>query len=110
MRRIEYKEITQDNTSIRRLGQDLPTKWRKMVETRREERISNHTSKRVRARESLEWREEKMRWRRWLKNKTEKGRGERERYKRRRCRPPENRKPVQPVSKPVQPVSGQTAQ
>jgi hypothetical protein len=52
-----------------------------MVETRREERISNHTSKRVRARESLEWREERMRWRRRLKNKTEKGRGERERYK-----------------------------
>jgi hypothetical protein len=43
-------------------------------------------------------------------NKTEKGRGERERYKKERSRPPENRKPVQPVSKPVQPVSGQTAQ
>jgi hypothetical protein len=74
-----------------------------MVETRREERISNHTSKRVRARESLERREEKKRWRRRLRNKTEKGRGERERYKKERSQPPENRKPVQPVS-------GQTAQ
>ena len=43
-------------------------------------------------------------------NKTEKGRGERERYKKERTRPPENRKLVQPVSKPVQPVLGQTAQ
>jgi hypothetical protein len=43
-------------------------------------------------------------------NKTEKGRGERERYKKERSRPPENRKPVQLVPKPVQPVSGQTAQ
>jgi len=76
-----------------------------MVETRREERISNHTSKRVRARESLERREAAA-----AGNKTEKGRGERERYKKERSRPPENRKPVQPVSKPVQPVSGQTAQ
>ena len=47
-----------------------------MVEIRREERISNHTSKRVRARESLERREAAA-----AGNKTEKGRGERERYK-----------------------------
>jgi hypothetical protein len=33
-------------------------RWRKMMETRREERISNNSSKSVRAREILEWREE----------------------------------------------------
>jgi hypothetical protein len=43
-----------------------------MVETRREEQISNHTSKRVRARESLERREEKQEWRRRLETRLRK--------------------------------------
>jgi hypothetical protein len=40
-------------------------RWRKMVQTRREVWISNHTSKRVRARESLEWSEKE-----WERNES----------------------------------------
>jgi hypothetical protein len=84
-----------------------------MVEKHRDEQISNNSSKSERAREISEWsvkvREEEEGGG-CKKNETAKGRGERERYKKERSRPPENRKPVQPVPKPVQPVSGQTAQ
>jgi hypothetical protein len=61
----------------------------------------------------LEWSVKEREEEEWVAaagNETEKRRrGERVEIKG-GSRPPENRKPVQPVQKPVQPVSGQTAQ
>jgi hypothetical protein len=82
---------------------------------RRDERISNNSSKSVRAQESffLEWsvkeRERRKSGRRWLEYETEKGRGERERNKRGKVGRQKNRKPVQPVSGQTTQLSAQTA-